>query len=129
MNPWCLEKHNIDPATRPGDYIFTDERILSRVPYSWLILAGIIFALLFPGLIFIERENEEDKENAEDKKKGENKKVATENTAIQSTVQEASMVEELKENSSKVSKPILGTLYNLINNIVEVIEHLIVLNK
>ena len=55
LNPWSLEKQNINGSS--GDYVFTDDRILERVPQSWLLLAGVIFALLFPGLIFIENED------------------------------------------------------------------------
>ena len=54
LNPWSIEKHNIESSE--GDYVFTDERVLSRVPYIWLILAGLLFLFLFPGWIFIENE-------------------------------------------------------------------------
>ena len=124
MNPWSLEKHNIDSNTHKDDYVFNDIRVLKRVPYSWLILAGLEFVLLLPGLIFIE---EEDPEDATENTVFENTSAETtgiENTAPENKQQQLNTnglpnEEELKntasdnivqeKKASNVSKPILGT--------------------
>ena len=121
LNPWSLEKHNIDSSAHTGDYVFTDVRVLNRVPYSWLILAGLEFVLLLPGLILIDEEDPED---------------ATEYTVFEDTLTEAAEIKNtapkqklshfnslrdgiepgnsafdntvLEKRTSKVSKPILG---------------------
>ena len=123
MNPWSLEKHNIDSSARKDDYVFSDVRVLNRVPYSWLILAGLEFVLLLPGLIFIE---EEDPEDAPENTVIENTSAETagiENTASENKLPQLNTnglpdKEELKntvfdntvleKKASKVSKPILG---------------------
>ena len=43
-----------DMATVSGDYIFTDNKVLERVPYVWLILSGMVFILLLPSLLFVD---------------------------------------------------------------------------
>ena len=48
-----------------GDYIFTDSTVLERVPYVWLLLAGMVFILLLPGLIFITPEEETSEEDVD----------------------------------------------------------------
>ena len=91
--------------------------MLKRVPYSWLILAGLEFVLLLPGLVLIDEEEQED---------------AAENTVFENTLAETPGIENtvpenklpqlndevpnntesdntvLEENTSTVSKHTLG---------------------
>ncbi|XP_063680540.1 uncharacterized protein LOC134815880 [Bolinopsis microptera] len=100
MNPWSLEKQNIESSSR--DYIFTDERVLSRVPYMWLILAAILFILLLPGLIFIDNDVTEDYLAVE--------LQVQENSPLRETNKENLSTENCLNEKDRVSKPILGTL-------------------
>lgn len=83
-----------------GDYVFTDKRVLERVPYVWLILAGLIFLFMLPGLIFI-REDEGEEEGEEE----EFPHILSISKGSRDTVDD---YEELLSSENGNSKPLLG---------------------